>query len=125
MHCGKIAPRSLSFRFVLILSALSLTACGHLYHLRGHTHRNQLNPPNVVMKCGERRKVLTEGLSLLALVPATQMIQIQNTSVVRVEPLIGHEAYLAAVGPGRTRAWYSYRKPSRDNQGFIVTVVER
>ena len=115
--------RSLSIFAMLSLAAFFVTGCGHLYHLRGHNSRNRLNPPDIVMKPGERRKILTEGLSLLALIPATKMIQIQNPSIVRLSPRFSHKAYLAAGRAGSTRVWYSYGKPHQGNLGFTVTVT--
>jgi hypothetical protein len=109
---------------VAILYVIGLGGCGRLYYLPGHNEDNYLAPPDVTMRVGERRKVLANGISMLAMTPVD--LRSENPGIVAVEVPDQDDAFIRAVSVGSAHLYYfpSYDFPMRpDNKGFTVTVL--
>ena len=103
----------------MLLLAVSVTGCGHHYHLRGHNAGNLQSPPDILLKSGESKLAVSEGLSIKALVPAWSMIQIEDESVARI-PIAGKKARIVGVREGRTKAKYPLE--DEPNHGFWIII---
>jgi hypothetical protein len=101
------------------LCVLGLGGCGRLYYLPGHNEDNFLAPPDVTMRVGQRRKVLGNGLSPLAMSPVD--LRSENPDIVVVEVPDQDDAFIRAVSVGSAHLYYYPMGP--DNKGFTVMVL--
>jgi len=101
-----------------VAMAASLAGCGRLYYLPGHNEDNYLAPPDVTMRVGQRRKVLGNGFSVLAMSPVD--LRSENPDIVAVEVSDQDDAFIRAVSVGSAHLYYYPMGP--ENKGFTVTV---
>lgn len=115
----------LSGRLLLLAAPLLLGSCGNYYWLPGH-HRGNLDaPPPVVMKAGEKRRIVSTGLErFLMYAPPILSIGTDDPEIARPDGLSG-TAWLHAGKPGVTRVYYRAAGGlTPENRGFQVTVLE-
>ncbi|WP_367874027.1 hypothetical protein [Luteolibacter sp. Populi] len=111
---------------LLTLSVLAC-GCGTIHRLPGHHRSNELSPPPVTMKSGEKRLMVTTGLErfVIAASPALRL-RSDDPSIAGIGGLPGSNwsAWLVAGKPGTTRVYYHAFDKSTDNKGFQLTVLE-
>lgn len=81
--------------------------------------------PPVVMKVGEKRRMVSRGLEqLLFYAPPLLSIRSEDPGIAAASGLSG-TGWLEARKPGRTRVYYrAAGKIAPENRGFQVTVLE-
>ena len=96
-----------------------MTSCGTIHHLPGHNNNNEGNPPDITMRKGEKKRVLTSGIERLGIsLPPHVNMQVEDNIIVEIEGM-DWVAYLVARNTGTTRVRYSPR-----SDGFLVHVVD-
>jgi hypothetical protein len=114
--------RSVGTALICALVVCASPGCGEIFYLPGHNEKNTASPPDVTMRLGERRKVLTFGLNPLDMPPAAEMIRSDDPRIVSVDGPNKSDAYLTANAVGSTRVYYLGGDIAK-NRGFEVTVL--
>ena len=118
---GYLPNRSLG---ILIFVTFNIAGCGTLYDLPGHNESNEMHPPDIVLRVGERVRALHCGIELLDSHP--MMYSDDNNIVAIDDPPPGYEVFLQALSEGTTRVHYDvFSTTTNPNIGFAVTVVPK